>query len=360
MVRCRRSCQEVSVSCFIRFGSDMKKWPRVFLFLLALGVFIPMLVLVYTTSWQQTTSENNVNIGIYKGSRLMNETNDKHKNPLHNWMRSKCDALQLPQDQTMKIFTLNHIIVNHKHKVLYCQVPKVASTNWLRVFIFLSGKVKATNLMALKASDVHGQYDHHLTYLSDLNTDEIRVVIREYFKFIIVREPFERLLSAYRNKLEAQTNSSRFFHLRFGRKIIKRYRDSPSEQSLEKGNDVTFPEFVKYILDHDGMEEFNEHWAQLYNLCMPCVINYSFVGKYHRIQQDSKQILETINVADMIQFPPRSASYKHKKTEGLLLHYYKTIPRKHLQQLWKVYHLDFVLFNYTVPSSMQSLLGLVT
>ena len=256
------------------------------------------------------------------------------------------------------MFNLNHLIVNHKHRVLYCQVPKVASTNWLRVFILLSGKVQASSLMSLKAFDVHGQYDHHLTYLSDLTTSEVRHVLRNYFKFIVVREPFERLLSAYRNKMEAQTNSSRFFHNRFGREIIKTYRDNPSEQSLEKGNDVTFLEFVKYVVDFDGLE-LNEHWAQFYNLCMPCVVNYNFVSKYHRIQQDSKKILQTINVADFIQFPPRSAAYKNTKTEGLLLNYYKSIPRKYLKKLWTVYKSDFVLFNYTVPSIIQSL-GLVT
>jgi hypothetical protein len=62
----------------------------------------------------------------------------------------------------------------------------------------------------------------------------------------MVREPFERLLSAYRNKF---TEKSPYFHKRFGRKIIRKYRTNPNVEDIEKGNNVKFPEFVQYITD---------------------------------------------------------------------------------------------------------------
>jgi hypothetical protein len=54
--------------------------------------------------------------------------------------------------------------------------------------------------MALKAADVHMTYDKYLTYLDSFSLDEIEFKLKNYKKIIMVREPFERLLSAYRNK----------------------------------------------------------------------------------------------------------------------------------------------------------------
>ena len=38
--------------------------------------------------------------------------------------------------------------------MLYCYVPKVACTNWRRVMLVLSGKVRVKNVLDIKAGDV--------------------------------------------------------------------------------------------------------------------------------------------------------------------------------------------------------------
>jgi hypothetical protein len=45
--------------------------------------------------------------------------------------------------------TLEHIIVDDRYKVLFCYIPKVACTNLKRVFLLLTGKMNATDPMAL-------------------------------------------------------------------------------------------------------------------------------------------------------------------------------------------------------------------
>ena len=66
-------------------------------------------------------------------------------------------------------------------------------------------------------------------------------------KFVWVRHPFERILSAFHNKLEHPFTDE--FQLRYGRKIVKNFRPYASEESLEHGDDVSITEFIKYLVN---------------------------------------------------------------------------------------------------------------
>jgi Sulfotransferase family len=63
---------------------------------------------------------------------------------------------------------------------------------------------------------------------------------------MFVREPLDRLRSAYAEKFQSGNN---LYNQNFGRRIIARYRQNASNESLTKGHDVTHEEFVKYIID---------------------------------------------------------------------------------------------------------------
>lgn len=234
---------------------------------------------------------------------------------------------------------LQHILVNDQYHFLYCYVPKVACSNWKRVLKVLSG--------ALESVDVNSKMNHHsdLVFLSSLKPEEIRYRLKHYFKFMFVREPMERLLSAYRNKFgEIQS-----YQKKYGVEIVKRYRKSRAKDAPIKGDDVTFGEFVRYLLDED-VERMNEHWMPMYNLCQPCAVNYDFIGSYERLESDSAYVLQHVGVPPHIQFPERQTWYKPVTTETL--HYYLcSLPQKLLKELLPKYILDFSLFTYPLPNT---------
>ena len=58
--------------------------------------------------------------------------------------------------------------------------------------------------------------------------------------------PFERILSAFQNKLEHPFTDK--FQMWYGRQIVKKFRPNASEDSLERGNDVSITEFIKYLI----------------------------------------------------------------------------------------------------------------
>ncbi|XP_075943481.1 carbohydrate sulfotransferase 14 [Anarhichas minor] len=234
---------------------------------------------------------------------------------------------------------LQHVLVNDRYHFLYCYVPKVACSNWKRVLKVLNG--------ALESVDVNIKMDHRndLLFLSSLKPEEIRYRLKHYFKFMFVREPMERLLSAYRNKF----GEIESYQKKYGVEIVTRYRKSRAKDASVKGDDVTFAEFVRYLLDEDA-ERMNEHWMPVYNLCQPCAVSYDFIGSYEHLERDSDFLLQHVGAPPHVRFPERQTWYKPVTAETL--HYYLCgLPQKLLRELLPKYILDFSLFAYPLPNT---------
>lgn len=108
---------------------------------------------------------------------------------------------------------LDHILIDHQHKLLYCYVPKVACTNWKRVLMVLTGRSNASNLVDIPATLAHNV--NSSLSLPELNAIDAQNCLNNYVNFLMVRHPFERLLSAYRNKFESSHPSAKYFQVRF-------------------------------------------------------------------------------------------------------------------------------------------------
>ncbi|XP_014485289.1 PREDICTED: carbohydrate sulfotransferase 11-like [Dinoponera quadriceps] len=245
--------------------------------------------------------------------------------------------------------SFRNILVDDIHELLYCYVPKVACTNWKRVLMIAMGKLAANDPLDIPADLAHspGTFQR----LSNYTLPEIEKKLAMYDKLIVVRHPLERLLSAYRNKLEAKhEKSARYFQSRFGKKIIKKYRPNATEQSLKNGDDVTFHEFVDFITDNSENGTRNEHWRPIYELCQPCVVNYNLVSKYESLVEDATEVLERIGVTS-VSFPGRPPS--SEPTSRKLERYYSTLSYKQLRKLADLYKLDLRLFDY----SLEDVLG---
>ncbi|XP_045763514.1 carbohydrate sulfotransferase 11 [Maniola jurtina] len=249
---------------------------------------------------------------------------------------------------------LEHILVDDEHKLLYCYVPKVACTNWKRILMILEGKWNDTDVLSVPASLAHspGMFRN----LSMVSMEERNIMLENYHKMIIVRNPFERLLSAYRNKLEGDLPSAKYFQDRVGRRIIKAFRENPSNESLEYGHDVTFKEFALFLTNKSkDLADIvnNEHWQPVTTLCHPCLIKYTLVGKYETLLDDSLLALHTIN-ASHIQFPRLAHT---SGTSEKLRKYFSQLDLPLIRKLYKLYKYDFKIFNYDLDNIVGYDLG---
>ena len=259
-------------------------------------------------------------------------------------------AFRSPQELELVPSRFFHLYVNDDHKFIYCEVPKVACTNWKRILLILTGKMNTTDPLALPADGVHDSLQNtYLKKLSSYSPKEIRHRLDNYYKFVFVRNPLERILSAYKNKFTLTYNT--YFHMHYGRKIIKRFRKNPSAKSLETGSDVTFPEFIRYLLDPATTKKdlFNAHWRQYYQLCLPCLVNYDFIGKFDTLDADISSVLSHLHVDHMIRFPKRPYSAKRPRTADILRASFTNISSEDIHKLWELYSVDFAMFGYEYP-----------
>lgn len=82
---------------------------------------------------------------------------------------------------------LRHIIVNDEHKILYCYIPKVACSNMKRIFLVMQGLFSSIE-------KVDRDIMHKVTNSLDnkkYSMQQREYMLKNYFKFLIVRDPFE-------------------------------------------------------------------------------------------------------------------------------------------------------------------------
>lgn len=322
--------------------------------LFLLGLCISMFILVtflnkfgYTLTSQATSRSDNVLVerNLYTDKERNLPAEVENIGRTHH-LRQHCKLDPDRRDNNNKY--LDYLIVNEKYKTVFCYIPKISCSQWKTIFITLTGKVNSSKL---NFGNVHTTYQRTMNFLSNYPQKQRQRILQEYKKYMVVRNPLERLLSAYRNKLAGKGIRDISFR-EAGKLIVKRYRDNATEESLKYGDDVTFLEFVRFLTD-DRTKRFNDHWERYTTLCRPCHVNYDFVGKYETINRDADYILKDMGVPPNIRFPSRSEKYSTIETVKTFDKHYSQIPPEYIQKLYTVYQKDFDLFGYSLSDSLN-------
>ncbi|XP_077979033.1 carbohydrate sulfotransferase 11-like [Glandiceps talaboti] len=250
--------------------------------------------------------------------------------------------------------TLN-LLYEDNSKLIYCLLPKVGCTNWLKVWLVLLGVANSSQVNNIHHSKIHFGYRKGNVYphLRKLNRTDQNKRLENYLEFIFVRHPFNRLLSAFRNKFELTDRWNVHFHQNYGTKIIRRYRTGANTMSRAQvaklSKQVKFHEFVQYIIDSAGTSKVNSHWKPMYQLCSACDVNYDVIGKFENLQEDARYVLKRAGVDDIVSYPAFDTHVTNSSNTDLLRRYYSSISKENILKLYNIYKPDFTLFGYPFP-----------
>ncbi|XP_077368442.1 carbohydrate sulfotransferase 10-like [Festucalex cinctus] len=276
------------------------------------------------------------------------ETVVEHRNRI---LSAVCKSKKLWGDTHVSKVALDNIFVLERHNILFCQTPDGGANEWKKLLIVLSGAF--SNVEEIPENLIDDHEKNGLPRLSSLSSQEITDRLKHYFKFFIVRDPFERLISTFEDKFLFNKPSEPWYKYTIGPAIIRKYRKG-FPYLADTG--LFFDEFVRYLGDKRGRKamdwQFDQHilqWATYVELCSPCDIRYDVVGHLETLQQDSAHILRRAGVEQLepsLAFTPSVAHVNKTEVER----YFSGIRKWDIRRLFARYQGDFHLFGYSAPN----------
>ncbi|XP_046396573.1 carbohydrate sulfotransferase 10-like [Ischnura elegans] len=205
-------------------------------------------------------------------------------------------------------FKLNrkHYLIDRSRQILYCWIHKVASTSWISFMARLRG-------LQVRKNRIYRE----ISRLSASSDEEVQTAALNYrVRFIVVRHPFLRLISAYRDRIWAATQKYSAQALIYVPRILRLTRPHLSQfhsSSIIRKNSrklaivPTFEEFVQYLLvsgnvsseTHSNQSRkaaFDVHWVPYYQHCSVCSIPFNIIIKLETIEDDKNYMMEELGL----------------------------------------------------------------
>ena len=247
-----------------------------------------------------------------------------------------------------KIENYQRILVDEKHKVLYCSISKVACSSF-RTFV-----LKAATGINNTRFHVH-QKDQlrrvGLKFLIDYDPNDRETKLATYFKFIIVRHPFDRLISAYQNKFSSRTEFLRNYQM-FIKKTLKENSTTDKYGRIQ----LTFNQFLYLVVNYYETSFKNKHWLSYFEHCHPCNINYDYIIKLETIEHDLKIFFKNYFKSNEHQDVIRRNTARSNITDKLseVTRIFSAVDQNIVKELLNIYEKDFLLFSYTWDSERRA------
>ncbi|KAJ9591566.1 hypothetical protein L9F63_001920 [Diploptera punctata] len=222
---------------------------------------------------------------------------------------------------------VSKMLIDRNYEVAWCPVYKAGSSTWLYVFAAMGEILTPINLHKLNTGKTQINELARKAYPKAPVTRERVELLSQITRFIIVRHPFERILSAYRDKLEHRKNRE-FYYKKYGYEIQQ---------------EPTFEEFLKFIVK---TKKFDEHWRPFYIECAPCELNYQYILKMESL--DTEQIYFATKF-NLLQFLPNitNSNPVGRTHLDIAKNYYSQISKQLLGAVYLLYEMDFRLFDYS-------------
>lgn len=217
-------------------------------------------------------------------------------------------------------YTMPKNVLLKKEKIIYFPIPKVACTSLLLACAEISG------IHRREKQSVHEIYFPTCKNLEKLDN------IDSYFKFAFVRNPWDRLVSCYSNKIKSEPVNNRWF------------KDGVSKGLSVYGTfryGMTFEEFANEVVNLPD-EQSEKHFRSQYTFLTDDSGNLlvDFVGKFKNLSHDLEIVSDKLGLDEFrlphLQKSPRKKNYLCYYSKSLQL----KIEKRYIKDI-ETFHFDF-------------------
>ena len=126
----------------------------------------------------------------------------------------------------------------------------------------------------------------------------------------------------------------------------------------------TFPQFVDHVLNEWKSHQCNEHWQPQYIHCSYCDIRYDIVGRVETIEDDLNYVAYQNNFTNFNTNIDKKKFHFHKSgskrfeenqknkireySQNKTMKYFSLLNTTQVHGLYRMYQIDFEMFNYSV------------
>ena len=226
-----------------------------------------------------------------------------------------------------------------------------------------------TDWKHLNSAKLHGRIPKEFSSIPILEKLETGQTLSDYFRqegyfvFSFVRHPFDRLVSAYLDKIEGKGP--------MGEKGYQRLKS----RLKDKYGSVNFQSFLQHVRETLRNHEkcINEkcdidvHWRPYYQRCAYCDVTYTFIGRMENFGADVLEVVKRANLTSDISteealelqshFTSNDSSPLGQNTEldlalpikasSRAYEYFAKVDKSLIKELLKFYDRDFQLFQYS-------------
>lgn len=218
-------------------------------------------------------------------------------------------------------FLDQHIIALPEYKVLYFAIPKVANSSMKKVCADL---LNIDVPSGAKISSVFNERDFPFVRKNEI------VNYKDYFKFCFIRNPWDRLVSCYLNKIRSDNNLNSEVFVQGVHKGFLKYG------VFRAG--ISFAEFAKAITnipDPIAERHFRSQYTFITDEEGKILVN--FIGKFECLNEDFLRLCEQTGI-------PKQTVPHLLKTDRKSYQEYYTNEIKDI--VWERYSKDIEMFGY--------------
>ncbi|XP_066277442.1 carbohydrate sulfotransferase 9-like [Branchiostoma lanceolatum] len=232
---------------------------------------------------------------------------------------------------------LHQLIVVDRIKTIYCYIPKTGCTTTKFAMYNLQHGTNESNADH-QLGWIHKQ---HFKLLSSYSNRDADMRLATYNKLMVVRDPLERLASAWLDKFI--NNPRRFSYIkRFQQKTVFKsgFRNRrPAGRTSNGVPPIPFRDFIRSIIDKIYLDV---HWEPFFSLCAPCQVEYDFIAHTDTLVEDLRLFFHKIGVVGKDGILPRQHPTRAKTGFG---NTFREVPTEDIRRIGEIYKPDFDMFG---------------